>query len=178
MTIITPFYLGVFLADLETREDPPLNYLRKNNYFAKLAKFVMFGLAVVWSSEVWLWGFGENLDGMYVMEIGPFFIMVVVLTSDTCKMILETKFMRFMGKISFMMYLIHPLIFEGFMIDFYLFLVWKGTSPVAASIIAFVILTPILLVSSYFLTLYVDIPAKDFAFNMDTYFREERPKKD
>jgi peptidoglycan/LPS O-acetylase OafA/YrhL len=138
----------------------------------------MFVLAVLWASEVWTWGFGGNLDGFYVMELAPFFIMVVVLTSDTCKMILETKFMRFMGKVSFMMYLIHPLIFEGFMADFYLFLIWKKVSPVTAAILAFMALTPILLVASKVLTIYVDIPAKDFAFNMDTYFRDERPKKD
>ena len=112
------------------------------------------------------------------MELAPFFIMVVVLTSDTFKMILETKFMRFMGKVSFMMYLIHPLIFSGFMADFYLFLVWKEVSPKTAAILGFVVLTPILLIASYVLTITVDTPAKDFAFNLDTYFRDERPKKD
>ena len=138
----------------------------------------MFVLAILWASEVWTWGFGENLDNFYVMELAPFFIMLVVLTSDTCKMILETKYMRFMGKVSFMMYLIHPLIFEGFMADFYLYLVWKKVSPVTAAILAFVFLTPVLLIASHVLTIFVDVPAKDFAFNMDTYFRDERPKKD
>ena len=112
------------------------------------------------------------------MELAPFFIMVVVLTSDTCKMILDTKFMRFMGKVSFMMYLIHPLIFSGFTADFYLYLVWNKVPPVTAAILAFVVFTPILFIASHVLTVYVDIPPKDFAFNMDTYFRDERPKKD
>jgi hypothetical protein len=39
-------------------------------------------------------------------------------------------------------------------------------------------LTPVLFGFSYFLTIYVDNPAKDFAFNMDTYFRDARPKKE
>jgi peptidoglycan/LPS O-acetylase OafA/YrhL len=104
--------------------------------------------------------------------------MVVALTSDTCKMILDTCLMRFMGKISFMMYLIHPLIYEGFMADLYLYLIWNGTEPKIANVISFGLLTPVLLGISYFLTILVDIPAKDFAFNMDSYFRDDRPEKD
>jgi hypothetical protein len=53
--IIAPFYLGVLLADLETRETPPLNFLRRDTYLAKLTKFVMFVLAILWSSEVCNW---------------------------------------------------------------------------------------------------------------------------
>jgi peptidoglycan/LPS O-acetylase OafA/YrhL len=131
--IISPFYLGVLLADTETRENPPLNYLRQDTKVAKIIKFVMFVLAVLWSSEVCMWDlpdlFGFVLFENYTDINAPFFILIVVLTSDTCRWILETWFMKFLGKISFMMYLIHPLIFGGFMADFYIYLVWKKTDP-------------------------------------------------
>jgi peptidoglycan/LPS O-acetylase OafA/YrhL len=142
----------------------------------------MFMLAILWASEVWTWNlldiFGYvQLDNYNIIN-APFLILIVVLTSDTCKMILETKFMRFMGKISFMMYLIHPLIVEGFMSDFYLYLIWNKFEPKIANLISFLALTPVLIGFSYFLTIFVDIPAKDFAFNLDMYFRNNRPEKD
>tara|TARA_B110000285_G_C15082482_1_gene594299 strand:- start:346 stop:852 length:507 start_codon:yes stop_codon:yes gene_type:complete len=158
-------------------ENPPLNYLRKDNKTAKGIKFVMFVLGVVWASYFWLWETPYDAD--YLAEgWSPTFLMIVVLTSDTLKLILESKVMKFMGKISFMMYLIHPLFHEGFMVDLYLFLISSCKfDPAFASILSFIILTPLLFAFSYFLTVFVDIPAKDFAFNLDTYLRNERPKK-
>lgn len=177
--MISPFYLGVLLADLETKENPPLNYLRKDTKVAKSIKFVMFVLAVLWASDTCLWDlpdlFGFVLFENYTDINAPFFLFIVVLTSDTCRQILETRFMRFLGKTSFMMYLIHPLIFGGFMADFYIYLVWKKMDPILANVISFLVFTPVLFAISHFLTVYVDIPAKDFAFNMDTYFRDARP---
>jgi len=141
----------------------------------------MFVLAVLWASDVCMWDL-PDLFGFVIFENftdiwAPFFLLIISLTSNTAKKILETRFMKFLGWSSFMMYLIHPLIFGGFMADFYIYLVWNKMDPVLANHISFLVFTPILFGVSYFLTIFVDIPAKDFAFEMDLYFRDARPKK-
>ena len=76
-----------------------------------------------------------------------------------------------------MLYLIHQLFTEWAMKDFYGH--YKGDNEVghhATCIINFVIWTPCLLIMAWVLTMAVDTPAKDFAYDCDMQSRIEPPK--
>lgn len=86
-----------------------------------------------------------------------------------------------MGKISFALYLVHELFTEWAIVDTYYFFVGKGINQNLAVLYAWLIFTPILIVVAWLLTILVDGPAKDFAYEVDIISRVERPpapKKD
>lgn len=81
-----------------------------------------------------------------------------------------------MGRISFSLYLFHELFTEWVMVDTYFFFLGQGNSQNASVWYSFAIYTPIIIFLSWLLTICVDAPAKDFAYNLDIQSRIERPK--
>lgn len=67
-----------------------------------------------WASYYWLWDQNYDMD-ILVEQWAPQCLMLVFLTSSWLKSALESKILAFLGKISFMLYLIHPIFIEGFM---------------------------------------------------------------
>jgi len=85
--------------------------------------------------------------------------------------------MQFLGKISYMLYLIHCLFTEWAQTELCTYFEDnKGLSQGEARICVFVIFTPVLILVSWLLEWAVDTPAKNFANEVDQAERIERPK--
>lgn len=117
-----------------------------------------------------------------------FAIMIFILTSGYFQWFLRTPPMKFMGEISYMLYLSHELFVEWGAIDFYGHFrpmhrmegdSEEGLIPHDALVgYCFLLFTPILLLVAWLLTLAVDNPAKDFAYLLDVQNRVVEPEKD
>lgn len=83
--------------------------------------------------------------------------------------------MQFLGRISFSLYLVHELFTEWAMVDTYYFFIGEEVEPNMAVLYCILIYTPIVILLSWLLTILVDGPAKDFAYNLDVQTRKERP---
>jgi peptidoglycan/LPS O-acetylase OafA/YrhL len=103
---------------------------------------------------------------------------------------------QFLGKISYTLYLIHEWIIEWMMQDFYHhFRDYEQMAPEGrerdnfnddtpddnpshATLVlwCFLIFTPLLILISWLLAITVDIPSKDFAYELDIQCRVEAPK--
>jgi hypothetical protein len=80
-----------------------------------------------------------------------------------------------MGRISFSLYLFHELFIEWAQMDSYYYFLGQDYDPNTACFIVFIIYTPLLIVVSYLLTILVDDPAKEFAYEVDVQSRIKRP---
>ena len=86
-----------------------------------------------------------------------------------------------MGRVSFSLYLVHELFTEWAIVDTYYYFVGNGVKQNLAVLYSWLIFTPILIFTAWVLTVLVDSPAKDFAYEVDIMSRIDRPpapKKD
>ena len=72
-----------------------------------------------------------------------------------------------MGRISFSLYLFHELFTEWAMIDTYYYFLSIDIEPNLALFYVWLIYTPPLILISWILTILVDDPSKDFAYDLD-----------
>ena len=72
-----------------------------------------------------------------------------------------------MGKISFSLYLFHELLTEWAEPDTYLYFISIEVEPNLALFYVWLIYTPLLILISWILTILVDEPSKDFAYDLD-----------
>lgn len=122
--------------------------------------------------------------------LASFAIMIFILTSGYFQWFLFTPPMKFMGKISYMLYLSHELFVEWGAIDFYGHFrpMHRMEGDSEEGLIShdalvgycFLLFTPILLFVAWGLTELVDNPSKDFAYELDKQNRlyELEPEKD
>jgi len=80
-----------------------------------------------------------------------------------------------MGKVSFALYLVHELFTEWAIVDTYYFFIGNGVEQNLAVLYSWLIFTPILIFVAWCLTVLVDGPAKDFAYEVDIMARIDRP---
>jgi len=134
--------------------------------------------------------------GLY---IGSFALMALVMLSEGAQWLLKTIPFQFMGRISYMLYLIHELFIEWMMIDFYGHF-RRRDKPLPTDITFeersdltddkqiphemlvlynWLIFTPILILVSWLLTWLVDDTAKNFAYELDVQCRvfKKKPAK-
>ena len=72
-----------------------------------------------------------------------------------------------MGRISFSLYLFHELFTEWAQIDTYGYFLSIDVEPNLALFYVWLIYTPALILISWILTIIVDDPSKDFAYDVD-----------
>lgn len=80
-----------------------------------------------------------------------------------------------MGRVSFSLYLVHELFTEWAIVDTYYFFIGKGVEQNLAVLYSWLIFTPVLIFVAWVLTVLVDSPAKDFAYEVDIMARIDRP---
>lgn len=116
------------------------------------------------------------LSKWFTNYAGAIAIVLLALTSETTQMVLATDFMQFFGRISYSLYLVHEL-----------FIFWpendlvrelsegQGLNYKLSVFIAWLIFTPVLVLFSWLLTILVDEPFKDFAYEIDIVWRKKKP---
>lgn len=94
-------------------------------------------------------------------------IMVLALTSEWFQWLLGSVVFQFMGKISFCLYLFHELFTDWAEVDTYYYFMGQGLEANEAIFVTWLIYTPLLILISWGLTELVDLPAKEFAYEVD-----------
>ena len=188
------FFIGTMICDFENEKDNrPLDIFRNLSWpLALVRNVVLLTLFLIYSSfnqhgcyysfdEPCSWmnvmSFDSNLPWWFCNYIGAISIFLLALTSPVLQWILSTPPIQFLGQVSYMLYLIHQLIVEWAMNDFYVH--YKDDQEVGhhyLCVLNFVMWTPVLLILSWLLTLAIDTPAKDFAYECDIQSRIEPPK--
>ena len=79
-----------------------------------------------------------------------------------------------MGRISYSLYLAHELVTEWAAVDTYYSFLGQDVDVNLAILYVFLIYTPLLILGAWVLTVLVDIPSKDFAYQLDLQTRKER----
>ena len=181
---IPTFAWGVIFADIDSinvNGRRPLDVLRKLNIWAKiplnlflLTIFIVFGavdietLNHMRADENQRYNlvvtFGYFIGMPVSMLIAALAIFILSLTSSVAKWILGSAPFRFLGDISYCLYLLHTLIIEWPMkeIQYY----WVNEHDMnydAAAYYVFLIFAPILILLSWAGTLFIDTPSKNLA---------------
>ena len=130
------FFIGVALCDMEFLEDwRPLDYARFDNiWLATLRNVVLvflfltygsldkYGCLTAYDARCWYvstMSFDCNMPWWVGLYIGSFSLMALAMLSEGFQWLLRTPPFQFMGRISYMLYLIHELFIEWCMVDFY-----------------------------------------------------------
>ena len=120
--------------------------------------------------------FGYTLGYPVCALIAAVSLFLLCLTSRTAQLILQTKPFQFMGQISFCLYLIHGLFLDWPMKELQIYLSELGMNYDYAAILVFILFTPPLIVTSWFLTNAIDVPAKNLVIDIDMNCRKDPPK--
>lgn len=117
-----------------------------------------------------------NLDqpSVFFRTIGAGILLLVILNNDYLKKILNTGIPRFLGRISFSMYLLHLLIIYS--ISSIVFIIFYNIVPYnAASIITFLVTLPVVLGISCVTYRYVDKPGIRLSRKIYKWYFSEEP---
>lgn len=109
-------------------------------------------------------GFIPRMVGFYAAAIS---IIILALTSEWTQWFLATPPIQFLGKISFSLYIFHELFTEWCQVDTYYYFLRNDVEPNLALFYIWLIYTPLLILISWILTILVDDPSKDFAYDLD-----------
>ena len=110
------------------------------------------------------------------MLIAALSIFLLVMTSSAAQWLLASPPFKFLGKISYTLYLVHTLIIEWPIKEISKSLVDGGMSYDGAAYLNFFIWTPVLILFAWLCEWGIDTPAKNFANLMDQAQRADRPK--
>lgn len=112
-----------------------------------------------------------------MMYIGGIAWILLALFSDATQWLLGSCFFQFFGKISYSLYLVHALFIFWVANDIIRNLYERGGMDYNQAVgIAFAIVTPVLVLVSWLLTLLVDEPYKNFAYEIDIVSRYKKPE--
>jgi peptidoglycan/LPS O-acetylase OafA/YrhL len=190
------FAWGVIFADIDSiniNGRRPLDVLRKLNIWVKIPfNLFLFGLFVIFGSVDietlshmrsddnqrynLVVTFGYFIGMPVSMLIAALAIFILALTSSVAKCILGSFVFRFLGEISYMLYLLHTLIIEWPMKEIHYYWVQDGMNYDAAAYYVFLIFAPILILLSWAGTMFIDTPAKNLAQKLDLNNRRDVPK--
>ena len=194
---IPTFAWGVIFADIDTiniNGRRPLDVLRKMSIWVKipfnlflLALFCVFGavdietLNHMRSEENQRFSltvtFGYFIGMPVAMLIAALSIFLLALTSSVAKWILGSPPFRFLGDISYCLYLLHTIIIEYPMKEIHHHWVEEnGMNYDAAAYYVFLIFAPILILLAWACTLFIDTPSKNLAVALDLNARKDKPK--
>lgn len=194
---VPTFAWGVIFADIETiniNGRRPLDVLRKMSIWVKIpfnlflfALFCVFGAVDIetlnhmraeedqrYSLVV---SFGYFIGMPVCMLIAALSMFILALTSSVAKWILGSPVFAFLGDISYSLYLLHTFFIEWPMKEIQYYWVHEyDMNYDAAAYYVFLIFTPILVVSAWGATLFIDTPSKNLAQALDINARKEKPK--
>ena len=190
------FAWGVIFADIDSiniNGRRPLDVLRKLNVWVKIpfnlflfALFVVFGsvdietLNHMRADEDQRYNlvvtFGYFIGMPVSMLIAALAIFLLALTSSVAKCILGSAVFKFLGDISYSLYLLHTFIIEWPMKELQYYWVQDGMNYDAAAYYVFLIFTPILILMAWGSTLFIDTPSKNLAQKLDLNNRRDVPK--
>lgn len=102
-------------------------------------------------------------------------VILLSLTSEWTQWILGSTPFQFMGRISFSLYLVHEIFIEWAQLDTYYYFIGQEYDPNSACFLVFFLYTPVLIFVSWLLTILVDEPSKEFAYEVDVQSRIVRP---
>jgi hypothetical protein len=116
------------------------------------------------------------IDKDMCMYIGGLAWMGLALFSDGMQWLLGSCFFQFFGRISYSLYLVHALFVFFIQNDIVRNLHDRGGMNYDKAVaISFFSCTPVLIFVAWILTLLVDEPYKDFAYEVDMAFRFKQP---
>lgn len=193
---VPTFAWGVIFADIECiniNGRRPLDVIRKLSIWVKIplnlflfTLFCVFGsvdietLNHMRSDENQKYGltvsFGYAIGMPMCMLIAALSIFLLSLTSSWAMWLLGSAPFRFLGDISYSLYLLHTFIIEWPMKELQYYWVQDGMNYDAAAYYVFLIFTPILILASWGATLFIDTPSKNLAQKLDLNLRKDVPK--
>jgi peptidoglycan/LPS O-acetylase OafA/YrhL len=120
--------------------------------------------------------FGKSISKWNSMYIGAIATILLVLTSQRLQAILSIRFFKFLGRISYTLYLVHELVIYWPQFVFIDRLVEKEILKYRLAVfLAFCIFSPVLIFVSWLLLILVDDPFKNCAYEIDILCRKKRP---
>lgn len=111
------------------------------------------------------------------MLISALSIFLLALISPWFQWVLASAPFKFLGQISYTLYLIHDLFIEWAQVETKQALMESGVSSNYAILYVFLIYTPIIILFSWLLEWAVDAPSKRFANSVDIESRDDGKKK-
>ncbi|MGS5021937.1 acyltransferase family protein [Paenibacillus sp. JJ1683] len=180
------FVLGLLLCDFHYNNTSKLGVIEN-----RLLKWTLLILALLLGSypnqlekmdnsiklNDTIYAFFSKLEGAdsFYHSIGAFIILLVVLNSSTLKTIFSSKFMNFIGEISFSMYLIHNAIIFYFSKNVFYYLLLEREIPyVWCFVFTISISIPIIFFISVIYAKWIDKKSVSFSNYMyRNFFKEE-----
>jgi peptidoglycan/LPS O-acetylase OafA/YrhL len=186
------FIFGVAIADMEMMPKRPLDVFRGWWWpYATLKNIFLLFIGISFGGHrggsclyensgpceyFRIISFDEWLARDIMMYIGGLAWIFLALTSDATQWLLGSCFFQFFGKISYSLYLVHALFVFWLQNDLIRNLYERGGMKYDYAVaIAFGAYTPVLVLVSWLLTIIVDEPYKDFAYELDMASRYKQP---
>ena len=186
------FIFGVMLADLEMMPNRPLDMFRNWWWpYATLRNIFLLFIGISFgghrggsclyenSGPCTYWKIvtlDEWIAKDLCMYIGGLAWIFLALFSEGTQWLLGSCLFQFFGKISYSLYLVHALFIFWIQNDIIRNLYERGGMNYNSAVaIAFCSITPVLVLVSWLLTLLVDEPYKDFAYELDMVSRYKKP---
>lgn len=163
------FILGMILSDFNYQNwsIKIRQYLEQNQYLSWI--LIFFGLilgsyfndernylCIVLNFKI-LREYGVDLFAFYHI-IGATMVLLGCMYNSVLKKILEFKILQFLGRIAFSLYLIHFIFICSLGSYIFLHIYKSGFNYFSSVAISILITTPIILLFSYFMTLFIDEP--------------------
>lgn len=174
------FILGLLLADIYNSNDNK-PYLLKNKYL--ILAILLFGLYLCsWNGLIWYDRlFNEFFNiliasynrGIIYANIGACLILASLLSSEFLQYLMSIKLLQFLGKISFSLYILHPLIIYSYGCYIFTF-VSPHTSYLWAFGLTFISSLAMIIAISYLSYYYIDRPSVNIAAIICNYVMKFR----
>jgi peptidoglycan/LPS O-acetylase OafA/YrhL len=158
--------IGLFIAGILLGTYPSIPLVSNIYTVIGNAGDLILAIPFAASSPVSL-GIISSMEFLYI--IGAFLILVVLLNSRLLEELLSSRIPVFLGKISFSLYLIHMVVINTFSF-FILEVIFNNQLTFQTGIFVFLLTLPVLLLASYLMYRFVDMPGITFAKYMYSRF--------
>jgi peptidoglycan/LPS O-acetylase OafA/YrhL len=171
------FVIGILIADLDKNyKSYYINYVNSVNMSIVLLIGLIYASTPIFiSSQAFSESFYSrlpdfySLGGSYAMN-GAALVFISINMLMPAKNILNKPVFRFLGHISYGLYVMHFLVIGSFSSWLFLILL-NHIDYLSASLIVISISIPVIILLSYFVTLYIDKPAVILASKLDKKFQ-------
>jgi peptidoglycan/LPS O-acetylase OafA/YrhL len=162
------FILGLILCDLFVSGKLPQVKNKFYKVFLLVLSLYLCSFPYVKDIKTTMWGILDTsfmsgqLEQISYLIIGAFILVYLILTSKRLQKFLNIGFARFLGKISFSMYIMHLLIIMSLTSALFKYLIKYLPYDICA-LIASGVTIPIIFAVSWFVYKYVDLPSIKFS---------------